>query len=74
MEEILKTLLRIENKIDKIEGNEKKSGQEKGVTKKMDSLGRVTIPITFRRILNLEENTELELSLIDNSIIITPKK
>lgn len=74
MEEILKTLLRIENKIDKMEGNEKKSGQEKGVTKKMDSLGRVTIPITFRRILNLEENTELELSLIDNSIIITPKK
>ena len=37
----------------------------------LDNLGRVCIPIEFRRALNIEDGQEIEISLVDNQIIIT---
>ena len=41
--------------------------------KQLDSLGRLTLPIAFRRLLNINNNTELQLTIKGNSIIVTPK-
>ena len=37
---------------------------------KIDKLGRVVIPISFRRMLGFSENTELEIGLENNKIVI----
>lgn len=64
--EILKILERIEDKLDK----QNFVSSEKGVIKKSDSLGRITLPIQIRRLLDIDENTELEIFVINNKIII----
>ena len=42
-----------------------------GVKKQIDKLGRVVIPISYRKFLNLSENSYLNIELQNNSIIIT---
>ena len=43
-----------------------------GLEGKLDSLGRILIPIKYRQALFLTENTRVKLVLNNNSIIITP--
>lgn len=64
--EIIEILKRIENKIDK----QNFISSEKGIIKKSDSLGRVTLPIQIRRMLDIDENTELEIFVINDKIVI----
>ena len=40
---------------------------------KVDKLGRVVIPMEMRRQLNLDEKTEIKISLENNSVVITPQ-
>lgn len=64
--EIIEILKRIENKIDK----QNFISSEKGIIKKSDSLGRITLPIQIRRMLDIDENTELEIFVINDKIVI----
>lgn len=64
--EIIEILKRIENKIDK----QNFISSEKGIIKKSDSSGRVTLPIQIRRMLDINENTELEIFVINDKIVI----
>ena len=41
---------------------------------KIDKLGRIVIPINYRRALSLENDTEIYINLKDGEIIITPLK
>ena len=43
-----------------------------GVKRQIDKLGRIIIPISYRKFLNLSENSHLNIDLKNNSIIITP--
>lgn len=43
-----------------------------GVKRQIDKLGRIVIPISYRKFLNLSENSYLNITLDDNSIVITP--
>lgn len=42
-----------------------------GVIRKLDELGRITIPIELRRNLQLDEKDSLEISVEGNRIILT---
>lgn len=64
--EILKSLSRIEEKLDSLT----LTTTEKGAKRKCDSLGRVTLPVAVRRSLGIDENTELEVIVINQNIII----
>ena len=66
MDEILKTLQRIEEKLD----NQNFTTTEKGAIRKCDGLGRVTLPINVRRNLEIDEDTSLKITCIGNKIII----
>lgn len=66
MDEILKTLQRIEEKLD----NQNFTTTEKGAIRKCDGLGRVTLPISVRRNLEIDEDTSLKITCIGNKIII----
>lgn len=65
-EEILKTLRRIEEKLD----NQNFITNEKGAIRKCDSLGRVTLPIATRRNLDIDEDTPLKIICVGDKIII----
>ncbi len=41
---------------------------------KIDELGRVVIPKPFREALNLEEKSEIVITLENNSVVIRPEK
>ena len=56
-EEILKTLRRIEEKLN----NQNFITNEKGAIRKCDSLGRITLPIATRRDLDIDEDTPLKI-------------
>lgn len=43
-----------------------------GIERRIDKLGRVVLPISYRNKLGLCENTKVTLSLVDDKIIITP--
>ncbi|MBQ8393379.1 MAG: AbrB/MazE/SpoVT family DNA-binding domain-containing protein [Clostridia bacterium] len=43
-----------------------------GIEKDMDNLGRVVIPIKFRKKLGIEDNSTVLVSLEDNAILISP--
>lgn len=67
MDEILTILKRIEQKID----SQNFSTEEKGTTKKIDNLGRITIPISIRRNLDVEDGeTEFKIIQFKNKIIL----
>ncbi len=42
-----------------------------GVIRKLDELGRVVLPVEFRRTLNIKNNDSLEIFAHNNSIYIT---
>ena len=64
MEEIRKLLKHLNKKVDSLEAKLVEENEEislDGVmcfSKKMDSLGRITLPIAFRRHLQIEDNEE----------------
>lgn len=66
IERILERLDRLESKIDK----QNFVSSEKGIIKKSDALGRVTLPIQIRRMLDIDESTELEITVIGDKIVI----
>ena len=41
-----------------------------GIIRKLDDLGRIVLPIEFRRILDIAERDELEISLQNDQIIL----
>lgn len=41
-----------------------------GVVRKLDELGRITLPIELRRSLNLDVKDGLEISVQDNTIVL----
>lgn len=65
-EEILKTLRRIEEKLN----NQNFVTNEKGAIRKCDSLGRITLPIATRRDLDIDEDTPLKIVCTGGKIII----
>ena len=42
------------------------------IEREIDKLGRLVLPMNFRKHLNLIENTTVRIRLENNSIIITP--
>lgn len=42
-----------------------------GIVRKLDELGRITLPIELRRTLGVTEKDALEISVQDNQIILT---
>ena len=66
IERILERLDRLESKIDK----QNFVSFEKGIIKKSDALGRITLPIQIRRMLDIDESTELEITVIGDKIVI----
>lgn len=44
--------------------------KETGIVRKLDELGRITLPIELRRTLNLSERDAIEISTEDNKIIL----
>lgn len=45
-----------------------------GVIRKLDELGRITLPIELRRSLNLDVKDALEITVQDDCIILKKKK
>ena len=43
-----------------------------GIEKSVDELGRIVLPIKFRKKLGLQNKSKVIISLNDNSIFITP--
>lgn len=43
------------------------------MVRNIDNLGRIVIPKDFRKELNIEAGTDLNVELIDNKIVITKK-
>jgi len=67
MQDILNKLEQIEKKLDAFDF----STEEKGTIKKIDGLGRITIPIPIRRELEIEEGGDsLKVYRIGNKIIM----
>lgn len=42
---------------------------KRGIIKKIDNLGRITIPKAWRQVLGMELNDELNIFLVDNDTI-----
>lgn len=45
--------------------------KETGIVRRLDELGRITLPIELRRTLNITERDSLEISVENNKIILT---
>ena len=43
------------------------------MTRKLDKLGRIVLPIEIRTMLNLNENTPIEICVNGNNIVLTKK-
>ena len=41
---------------------------------KLDNLGRIVIPITIRRQLQLDTDTEMNFTAVNGSVLITPRE
>jgi len=39
-------------------------------TRKIDALGRVVLPIELRKEFDIEENSEIDICVIDNQIVL----
>ncbi|MGX4601702.1 AbrB/MazE/SpoVT family DNA-binding domain-containing protein [Faecalimicrobium sp. JNUCC 81] len=48
--------------------------KDKGIERKLDRLGRIIIPKEIRTKLNFKENQSLNISVVDNAVIITKSK
>ena len=64
MDEVIKLLNEINQKIDNINV----SGAP--IERKIDSLGRITLPKEFRRLLNIEDNQIIKMYINGDAIII----
>lgn len=49
-------------------------GNTRGITRKIDGLGRVTIPKSFREELGIKEWSLTEVFMVEDGIFIKPKK
>lgn len=51
-------------------------GNTRGISRKLDELGRITLPIEFRKELELNENEKnwVEIFLVNDGIYIRKKK
>ena len=49
------------------------TGNTKGITRKIDVLGRVVLPIEFRKELNLKEKDPVEIFLLEDGFYIRKK-
>ena len=51
-------------------------GQTKGIARKLDQLGRITLPIEFRKELNMfsDEQEWVEIFLLDDGMFIKKKE
>ncbi len=45
-----------------------------GVSRKVDDLGRIVLPAELRRSFGLKEGAELEISVEEDRIILTPRR
>lgn len=45
-------------------------GNTKGIKRKLDNLGRITLPMEFRKELNVNERDTFEMYLLDNGIFV----
>lgn len=66
IDQILDKLNSIENKLDNRIVNEDKEG----VQRTPDPLGRITIPKEYRRLLQIDENTLMDITIQNGMIII----
>lgn len=64
MDEVIKLLNEINQKIDNI------NTTGAPIERKVDSLGRVTLPKEFRRLLNIEDNQIIKMYVNGDAIII----
>lgn len=64
MDEVIKLLNEINQKIDNI------NTTGSPIERKVDSLGRVTLPKEFRRLLNIEDNQIIKMYVNGDAIII----
>ena len=64
MDEVIRLLNEINSKIDNI------NTTGSPIERKVDSLGRVTLPKEFRRLLNIEDNQIIKMYVNDDAIII----
>ena len=42
-----------------------------GIPRKVDDLGRIVVPVEFRRLLDIHEGDELEVTLEDDRIVLS---
>ena len=47
--------------------------QMRGIERETDKLGRVVIPVEFRKELSIKSNTKVIISLLNGEIIVKPK-
>ena len=68
-------ILILEEKLDKLiqEKEKEKENSNCVVVKTMDNAGRITIPQTFRKILGINESTQLEIFLNNDCICLRRK-
>ena len=69
MEEIKEILERIEEKLD----NGIAASIPKGVVRTTDNLGRLTIPKDYRTVMGIDSDSQLEICLINNILIVKKK-
>ena len=50
------------------------TGEVMGIKRKLDTLGRVVIPIEYREAFKLEEKAEVEIFMVKNGVFIKLKE
>lgn len=59
------------NKIILIKNEDKELSKDRSKVRRIDELGRIVIPLEIRRALNIKENDELNISIEENSIVLS---
>ena len=44
------------------------------ITRKIDELGRIVLPIEFRKALNVDTKCDLDMEIKDRTIVLMPKQ
>lgn len=47
---------------------------DRGIIRRLDSTGRPTIPVEFRKLLDLKVGDEVEIKLVEDSIVIKKRQ
>ena len=45
-----------------------------GMTRKVDELGRIVLPKEFRKALNIDTKCDLDMKIVEGTIVLTPKQ